>query len=446
MAQITTADIANAGVVGAGGAGFPTYVKLQAKPDTIVINAAECEPLLHKDKELLRHRTTEIVAGLAVAMELTGAKRAIFGIKYKYHDVIEVVKSALGAGMEVMTLPDAYPSGDEMTLVYETLGRVIPPGGLPIAVGVVVMNVETVWNVGRAATGQGPVVEKWLTVGGAVAHPITIRVPIGISLAECLAAAGGATIDKPYFVNGGPMMGPLVTDFANDVVDKTTGGLLVLPKESPVIRNLLRDWKAIARIGKSACDQCCICTQLCPRYLLGHPIEPHRAMRSLGFNLVGEPDVAGTQFCCECNLCSHFSCPEGLDPRNVCRHNKQKLISERKRWENPPFNPERPRLLKADRQVPTSRLIGRLGLRVYTNKGPLEDRLLTTDHVVIKLKQHVGAPCEPLVAMGDLVQIGQEIGRPPVKDGKPALGASVHASIHGRVAKIENGTIVITAE
>lgn len=446
MARITTAEIASAGVVGAGGAGFPTYVKLLAKPDTIVLNAAECEPLLHKDKEMLLHRTSEVIDGVAVAMELTGAGRAVIGIKHKYHDVIDTVKAALRTGMEVVPIPDAYPSGDEMTLVYETLGRVIPPGGLPIAVGVVVMNVETARNLGRAAAGQGPVTEKWLTVGGAVAHPVTIRVPIGIPFAECLAAAGGATIDEPYFVNGGPMMGPLVTDFDHAVVDKTTGGILVLPKTTPVIRNLLRDWNGIQRIGKSACDQCCICTQLCPRYLLGHPIEPHRAMRALGFTLVGEPDVAGTQFCCECNLCSHFSCPEGLDPRNVCRHNRQKILSERRKWENPPFRPDRPKLLKADRRAPTSRLIGRLGLRPYNVHAALVDRLISTPRVVIKLKQHVGAPCEPLVNVGERVHIGQEIGRPPVTDGKPALGASVHASIDGRVTAIDHGCVTIAAE
>ena len=446
MSRITVAKIAEAGVVGAGGAGFPTHIKLQAQPDTLVINAAECEPLLHKDKELLRHRTAEVVEGVATALELTGASHAIFGIKHKYHDVIETVTASLRPGMDVVSVPDAYPSGDEMTLVYETLGRVIPPGGLPITVGCVVMNVETARNVGRAALGAGPVTEKWLTVGGAVVHPVTIRVPIGIPFAECLAAAGGVTIDEPFFVNGGPMMGPLVTDFADAVVDKTTGGLLVLPKSSPVIRNLLRDWKGIARIGRAACDQCCFCTQLCPRYLLGHPIEPHRAMRSLGFTLVGEPDTAGTQFCCECNLCSHFSCPEGLDPRNVCRQNRQRLMNERRRWENPPFNPERPQLFKADRRAPTGRLIGRLGLSVYVNKGPLDDRLLATQRVVVKRKQHVGVPCEPLVVIGDRVRTGQEIGRTPVTDDKPALGASIHASIDGRVTSVTDSAITITAD
>ncbi|MDO4558405.1 MAG: SLBB domain-containing protein, partial [Planctomycetia bacterium] len=234
MSKITAAEIAGAGIVGAGGAGFPTHVKLLATPDTIVINAAECEPLLHKDKEMFLHRTSEVVDGMAVAMELTGATRTIVGIKHKYHDVIDTVRAALRTGMEVVPIPDAYPSGDEMTLVYESLGRVIPPGGLPIAVGVVVMNVETTRNLGRTAAGLGPVTEKWLTVGGAVAHPVTLRVPIGISFAECLAAAGGATIGEPYFVNGGPMMGPLVTDFEHAVVDKTTGGLLVLPQTNPV--------------------------------------------------------------------------------------------------------------------------------------------------------------------------------------------------------------------
>lgn len=440
MTKITQDLIAEAGIVGAGGAGFPTHVKVSGKADTVVINAAECEPLLHKDKEVLRAEAQGVIDGLATAMQLVGAERGIIGIKGKYTDVIEVLEPKLGPGMEIIPLADAYPSGDEFILVYETTGRVIPPGGIPLAVGAVVMNVETALNITRAV--DTPVVEKYLSVAGAVAEPVTLRVPIGITLAECVAAAGGVTIPDPNYVVGGVMMGYL-EDNHNSLVDKTTGGVIVLPDEHVVVRRRRQDWQQITRIGRSACDQCSFCTELCPRWLLGHPIEPHRAMRSLEFNLVGEANVIGTSFCCECNLCSLYSCPEDLDPKNVCTQNKHRLMAEKTRWEDPPFNPTRADQHMKNRKAPTGRLMQKLGLRQFRNVGPMVESLIETDRVGIKLKQHIGAPCEAVVAKGDQVSKGQVVGRRPVQDGKPALGAPVHSSIDGVVTGISDGVVWI---
>ncbi|NQT13015.1 MAG: 4Fe-4S dicluster domain-containing protein, partial [Planctomycetes bacterium] len=227
------------------------------------------------------------------------------------------------------------------------------------------------------------------------------------------------------------------------LVDKTTGGVIVLPGDHVVIRRRRQEWRQIVRIGRSACDQCSFCTELCPRWLLGHPIEPHRAMRSLEFNLVGESDVAGTAFCCECNLCSLYSCPEDLDPKNVCTQNKRRLESEKKRWDNPPFNPRRPELHMENRKAPMGRLIQKLGLGQFHNVGPLDANLLHASKVGIRLKQHLGAPCEPVVSVGDRVTKGQPLGRRPVADGKPALGAPVHASIDGTVTVVDDGVVWI---
>jgi Na+-translocating ferredoxin:NAD+ oxidoreductase RnfC subunit len=440
MAEITTQDIFEAGVVGAGGAGFPTHIKLAGKADTVIINAAECEPLLHKDKEVLRDYVDDVAQGTSIGMRLVGAQRGVIGIKEKYTDVIELLRSKLPGNIEVAPLRDAYPAGDEFILVYDVLGRAIPPGGIPLAVGAVVMNVETAMNVAHAS--DHPVTEKYLTIAGAVAQPITLRVPLGMTLAQCVAAAGGPTISDANYIVGGVMMGYLEANH-DALVDKTTGGVIILPDDHVVVRRRRQDWKQIARIGRSACDQCSFCTELCPRWLLGHPIEPHRAMRSLEFNLVGEANVIGTQFCCECNLCSLYSCPEDLDPKNVCGQNKRRLAAEKKRWENPPFQPRRPELHMANRKAPMSRLMTKLGLKQFRNVGPLNDTLLDAKRVGIKLKQHVGAPCEAQVTVGQQVSKGQVVGRPAVNDGKPALGAPVHASIDGRVAAIENGVIWI---
>ena len=438
MTRLSTQSIAAAGVVGAGGAGFPTHVKLAAQADTVLVNAAECEPLLHKDKEVLRAYGEEVLAGLAIAMEMVGAARGVVGIKGKYQEVIDDLMPRLGPGMEVVPLRDAYPAGDEFILVYDVLGRVIPPGGIPLAVDAVVINVETALNLTWAA--ERPVTEKFLSIAGAVAHPVTLRVPVGVTLRQCVEAAGGATVADPQYLVGGVMMGYLEEDH-EALVDKTTGGVVVLPPEHVVVRRRRQSWSEVARIGRSACDQCSYCTELCPRWLLGHPIEPHRAMRSLGFNLVGEANVAGTQFCCECNLCSQYSCPEDLDPKNVCAENKRRRAAAKTRWEDPPFNPRRPELHMENRKAPMQRLMQKLGLTGFRNVGPLVEEPLPTERVGVKLKQHVGAPCEPTVRPGEAVAAGQCLGLPPVADGKPALGAAVHASRAGIVAEVADGVV-----
>ena len=202
MAGITADQVAAAGVVGAGGAGFPTHVKLRGRADTVIVNAAECEPLLHKDKEILRTRPDAVVEGLGMAMQLLGAKRGIVGIKEKYREVIDTLAGRLSAGMSIAPLTDTYPAGDEFILTYDVTGRVVPPGGLPLDVGVVSINVETALNI--SASGTRPVTEKFLTIGGAVADPVTLRVPVGISLGECVSAAGGATVPDRRSHDGPP--------------------------------------------------------------------------------------------------------------------------------------------------------------------------------------------------------------------------------------------------
>jgi Na+-translocating ferredoxin:NAD+ oxidoreductase RnfC subunit len=244
---------------------------------------------------------------------------------------------------------------------------------------------------------------------------------------------------------GGVMMG-YFEENQQALVDKTTGGVIVLPDDHVVIRRRRQDWQQIARIGRSACDQCSFCTELCPRWLLGHPIQPHTAMRSLQFNLIGEANVIGTAFCCECNLCSLYSCPEDLDPKNVCTQNKRRLAAERRRYEDPPFNPPRPALHLANRKAPMARLMHKLGLMQFRNVGPLAEHTLYTDKVGIKLKQHIGSPCDAAVRVGDRVAKGQVVGRPPLANGKPALGAPVHASINGTVTAVADGVVWIEKE
>lgn len=422
------------GVVGAGGAGFPTSVKLQTQVPMFLVNAAECEPLLHKDKELLVHRSSEFLRGLQIAMRCSGSGEAVIGIKNKYHDVIDALTPRLPADVRIFPLTDTYPAGDEFLLVYDITKRVIPPGGLPRDVGAVVCNVETLVNIGE----DRPVTHKYLTVAGAVGRPVTVRVPIGMTIGEVIEAAGGPTAPDFGVLLGGVMMGKLAPSL-DDPVTKTLGGIIVLPRDHPAIQRYSATWKQIHHIGKSACDQCRFCTDLCPRYLLGHPIEPHAAMRALLFGHSNEQLTAATLYCCECNLCSLFSCPEDLDPKNVCVAGKPQARDLGLTWKGRPEDVE-PHPMAEYRRIPTKRLMTKLALMEFRNEGPLVDVPLTPRRVTLPLKQHAGAPAVVSVREGDRVRVGDLLAAP----AKGALGARIHASIDGVVRSV-NGSVVIEA-
>jgi Na+-translocating ferredoxin:NAD+ oxidoreductase RnfC subunit len=358
------------GVVGAGGGGFPTAAKLRSPAGIVIVNAAECEPLLHKDKELLKHRAPALLQGLRTAMDCVGAQEGVIGIKNKYRDVMAALEPQLPSGARLFPLTDTYPAGDEFLLVHDVTGRVIPPGGLPRDVGAAVANVETLVNIGL----DRPVTHKYLTVAGAVRDPVTLRVPVGMAVGEVIAAAGGATIEPFAILLGGVMMARLARGL-DEPVTKTTGGIVVLPAGHPLVGRYSAPPAAIARIGRSACDQCRFCTEMCPRFLLGHPIEPHRAMQALGFTGVRDPMIAGTLYCSECNLCSLYACPEDLDPRNVCAQAKPEARARQLTYKGR-ADELRPHPLAGSRRVPMRRLMARLGLDVFRNVGPLEERPL----------------------------------------------------------------------
>jgi Na+-translocating ferredoxin:NAD+ oxidoreductase RnfC subunit len=426
-------QIADLGLVGCGGAGFPTHVKLAAAAETVIVNGAECEPLLHKDKELMRAFAPEILDGLQMTMGFTGATRGVFGIKEKYHDVIDRVRALAHGGISVHALTDTYPAGDEFILTYDVTGGVIPPGGLPKDVGVITQNVETLLNLAR----RRPVTRKYLTVGGAVAEPMTLEVAIGAPIRACIEAAGGATTPEPAVLTGGVMMGKYVEDL-DAPVTKTTGAVLVFPIDHPLIEKYHRTETHTVRIGRSACDQCSMCTDMCPRWLLGHPIEPHRAMRALGFHEERAQLIVGTTYCCECNLCSLIACPEDLDPRGACVRDKPTVREAGLRH---PLHGERvtPHGMYSHRRTPIARLMTKLGLRRFRNEGPLQSGALVPPRVVIPLRQHSGAPCEPTVQVGQSVSEGDLIGRVPAGQ----LGAAIHASITGVVASLSDTAVVL---
>jgi Na+-translocating ferredoxin:NAD+ oxidoreductase RnfC subunit len=429
--------IKDAGVVGAGGAGFPTHIKAQSKVEFVLVNGAECEPLIHKDYELMRNYPNEIVKGVELMIEQTGAKKSFFGIKEKNIKAIdEIDKSIKNKKIELCLLGDFYPSGDEYELVYAATKRLIPPHGLPLDVGCLVNNVETFYNIANAIDDR-PVTKKFVTVAGAVKNPSSFFVPIGTSFNDLLKIAGGSFLQEYAIFVSGILMGKLTFD-ANEVVTKTTAGIIILPKNHYLVQRMERPISDMNRIGKSACDQCSYCTEFCPRYLLGYDVQPHKVMRSLGFSATGE--AVWNQYadlCCSCGLCSLYACPEDLYPREACDQGKSYMKSHGLRYHQQKELKVHP--IKEGRRVPLKQLMKRMNILDLEKPTPLIEYSQKIETVKIKLKQHTGFPSKPIVNLGSRVIEGDLIA--DIYENK--LGAKIHASISGTIKEINDDFILI---
>ncbi|MCR5303144.1 MAG: 4Fe-4S dicluster domain-containing protein [Lachnospiraceae bacterium] len=426
------------GVVGAGGAGFPTYAKLDSRADTILLNCAECEPLLKLHRQLLAVHADEILGTFSLIADTLGAERGIIGIKADYKETLRCVEGCIGRypKLSVHKLPGAYPQGDEVVLIYETTGRVVNPGGLPIEQGVVVFNVETVYNVYRAMQEKTPVVDKLVTVVGEVEHPVTVRVPLGMKLSDVVSRAGNITTKDPVYLVGGPMMGRIGKP--EDPVTKTTNALLILPSDHKLILKMTAGVAIDMKRAASVCCQCRTCTDMCPRYLLGHPIEPHKFMRSAANMDVQDTSVfMDTFFCSSCGTCELYACPQGLSPRTLIAACKNGLRSNG-------IKPEKgikPRPVNQDREyrrAQEGRLTARLGLTDYDLPAPMDESVQKSGRVVIRLSQHIGAPAVACVKTGDRVRRGQKVAEPG-----QGLSVPIHASIDGVVSEVTQSHVVI---
>ncbi len=428
-----------AGVVGAGGGGFPTHVKLAGRADTVIANGAECEPLLHKDAACMEHQAAEVVEGVRLAMEAVGAKDGFVAVKAKNAHAVEAVREACAKSpVRVKLLGDYYPAGDEYDLVHEVTGRLIPPAGIPLDVGVVVANVETLANVTAAARGEA-VTRKLLTVAGAVGEPTTLWAPLGTPLREVIAAAGGAKVPDPVLCLGGMMMGSTTADLDTPVT-KTLGGVIVLSRQHHAVQRKLKTGPEMRQIGKSACDQCRYCTELCPRYLLGYAVEPHQVMRTLGLAARGASyfDELAT-LCCACGLCTIFACPEELYPKEACDDSKAELRKAGPKLPFPKKESQKPHPFHRDRRVPINGLMKKLRIEQYAHPAPLSEVSLSPARAVVPLKQGAGAPNKPLVKPGDRVRRGQPLGELP----QGALGAIVHAPFDATVGAVDAAAVTL---
>ena len=296
------------GIVGLGGAGFPTYVKFgtAGKPlniEYLVVNGAECEPYITSDSVTMVQNTEDIKFALEMLTKYFNIKNVIIGIEKNKPEAIKSMKSInlQNASVEVKVLPAGYPQGGEKVLVYNTTGRVIPMGKLPIDVGCVVCNSTTVASIGKYLKTGMPLVEKCVTVdGGAVANPQNVIVPIGTSLKDIFEFCGGFKTEPKKVLYGGPMMGISVPSLDMPIL-KNTNAVLAF------------DEKGATPPKTTACIKCGACINNCP-----FGIDPPAIAKALKTGDYAAMEKAGAELCMECGCCS-FVCPA---KRPIVQNNK----------------------------------------------------------------------------------------------------------------------------
>jgi len=433
--------IAEAGVVGVGGAGFPTHAKYKKEVEYLIVNAAECEPLLQTDKYAMKNSATEIIIALEMLKKELEFKHVVIATKADYQEEIVALEAAiekLNASVTIHKMKNYYPTGDEFVTVFEVTGRVVPPAGLPLMVGCVVSNVSTILNIYYAKTQQRPVTTKRLTVTGLVAEPTLLEVPIGTPLDTCLNAAGGTQLERYLFLNGGPMMGRLHNqdDLSKQVVTKTTSGLIIT-EEKGYLRELKnQSLDTIMSKTELSCIQCHLCTDLCPRQKIGHDVSPHKVMKHFGLggdtsDLENNEVLKGSLICSACGVCEVIACPRGLSPRQVNNYVKGEFGKAGIRYENEnkefDIDP-----LRSCKTINGTNILVKMGMLEFAAHKLNTIKVIDVDEVFIPLHMHIGAPSVPTVKVGDQVEVGDLIAKPE------GLGANIHASIAGKVMNVND--------
>ncbi|MDR1757162.1 MAG: electron transport complex subunit RsxC [Culturomica sp.] len=289
--------IGAAGIVGMGGAAFPTRVKLSPPPgntaELLIINGVECEPYLTADHRIMLERAEDIVVGTMILMKALGVKKAVIGIENNKPDAIGKLQGIATKvlGVEICPLKVKYPQGGEKQLIKAVTGKTVPSCGLPIAVGAVVQNVGTALAVYEAVMKRKPLVERIVTVTGtSVKKPGNFLCRIGTPISRLIEAAGGLPADSAKVICGGPMMGRAMANLDAPVTKGTSGILILSEKEA-------------LRKPESNCIRCSKCVSVCPMGL-----EPYLLMDLSRFQLPERLETEKVMDCIECGSCS-FTCP-----------------------------------------------------------------------------------------------------------------------------------------
>ncbi|MFI3290157.1 MAG: electron transport complex subunit RsxC [Rikenellaceae bacterium] len=303
------------GIVGMGGATFPTQVKLSIPPtkkaDVLVINGVECEPYLTSDHRAMLQRTEEIVVGVSIVMRAIGVKKAYIGIENNKRDAIELMQKVAAnyKGIEVTPLKVKYPQGGEKQLIEAVTGRQVPPPpALPIDVGAVVVNVFTALAIYEAVQKNKPVVERVVTVSGkSVKNPINVMTRFGVATEEVIALAGGLPEDTMKVIGGGPMMGRAYVNLAAPITKGSSGITIINSKEG-------------RRAAESACIKCGKCVAACPMAL-----EPYLLSKLMKRSAMDTLEAHNVTDCIECGSCQ-FTCPAQLPLLDYIRLGKQRVM------------------------------------------------------------------------------------------------------------------------
>jgi len=309
--------IRDAGIVGLGGAGFPTHVKLSPKNaqgiDTLIINGSECEPYLTSDYRMLLEKSTEIIDGIKAMLKLFPNAEAVVAIENNKPDAIKLFEEKT-AGIEkinVLTLKTKYPQGGERQLIYSVTGRKINSKMLPADAGCIVVNVSTCFAVYEAVYKNMPQIHKVLTITGEAAKsPCNLDVPVGMSFSDVLEAAGGAYDEVVKFISGGPMMGSAMSSLDVPVV-KTSSSILAFSKDD------------VAALPQSACIHCGRCAAACPEFLI-----PQMLAKSVKANDFDKFESLGGMECIGCGCCVYV-CPAKIPLTQMFKLGKAKINAQR---------------------------------------------------------------------------------------------------------------------
>ena len=426
----------DAGLVGDGGAGFPSYAKLAEGADTLLINGSECEPLLYTDYTLIKRELPMILAGVQAVIWHLGIKRALFCIKEHTAKRLSLSDGdTLGAHVSVKIMPNVYPIGDEISLIYQATGRVVRPGNLPISKGVLVYNVETMYNLGRAVKFFEPVTMKWLTVGGDVKEPTVVRVPIGTPVADLFERLGIEVDEDHAVIDGGPSMGKIINHNIAEI-GKTTKALIVLPKDTQALKTKLINKKMAVTRAETACCQCTRCTDMCPRALLGYPLEPHRMVRTAMGAVVTMPKmVISATLCCGCGICETLACSQGISPKAVINNYKELLSKNKLRYVGEDDVIPKPE--REYRMIPSEKWAQDLGVARFDRVAKWGGELRDFDRVELALGRYIGIPSTPSVKDGAIVHVGDIVAA-----ASAGLSVPQHASIHGRVTVTDKKILI----
>ena len=311
--------IKNAGIVGMGGAGFPTHVKLSPPPekkiDVVILNGAECEPYLTADHRLMLENPDDVVYGLRAILKVLNVQKGFIGIEHNKPDAYESIKNASKdyPEIEVVLLHTKYPQGAEKQLIYACTKREVPSGALPMDAGAVVTNVASAAAIANAIKTGMPLIERICTVtGSSIVEPKNVLIKVGTNIKEIIDACGGYKEDIGKLIMGGPMMG-IATDTDKIPSTKTTSGILAFNKEEAKIPE------------KENCLKCGKCVSVCPAFL-----EP---LYISAYSLKNDFDMAEKYHaldCIECGSCS-FICPSKRPLLHSIRIAKREILARRRK-------------------------------------------------------------------------------------------------------------------